>query len=978
LSSSFINNNRALRKSGDRIRKSTGYGGIGRILSVTPQGSVSKFDSKKNKHVKIIADSILDNVDGAILGEDFKKAIFVGDLAALTNLSIPGVGTTFNAAFNLYTETSLGSVPGNIGSTPGIGFTTKEFAPVLKTSSLKKGGIVQQGLSAVRGGIAAVNNSMFGTDLTVLTCKHFDFTPSTSYVSEIEVFANSIPTYEFSRCVPHLDFTFFTATKPLNNRGKPLSISLSKAAVGSEGAGRFEIGTRMMAQGAESILKKQNSQFGIEMFTMPQTFVPINSKNRSTPILDPFKPFMSIKSFDISVVPAAGLMEKKKASLKIVLHDRSRLHEIAEIIRPENFGTNEILVEYGWSHPDKSGRNEYANFLNAMKNKEKYAVYNSSFSLNSEGGVDIDLTLFAKGNLTVENTTIIDNPAMKDIGKVIGEIESKINKILSENPRTDKKRKNISATQIIDGYVDGNVNVEGSQIFLNMENGKNEILSNLTEPSHLSLMKELQKIKSQKSELKSTKVEILDAIKEQLFNDTADPFYPSETATNDIAGPLKPLPGVPKNEYISVGKLFSMFVGRPLCSSNKYAEVQLFFYGFSDDSGFHDSSIVKNPLSKYSIDQFLIRKDDFIDMLDKMIESKGTANIPIQTFITRVINNFIKHPFSTLSNVVTPGMIYRKIMKLSETSGVSPAAIAGAQISTASPAESYKDLAKKYRSPNIQIRFDALPVASALGLDSSARKSVLRVHIFDSHNGRMTPYVNAIKAGSNTMETLKLSSAKLSDALKLDPSEADRKKAANDALAEIIESDLFGIKILPGITPEFKLDIPFKKLKKIISQGYPTLTYGSDGSILTSAKFSTIQNKKFADVQLTRYGKNPNKTAAGTDPRGLPMKILPTEAQVTMMGCPLIKYAQHFFIDFGTNTSADDLYYVKTISHSFKPGSFTTSLSMMARDADGAYESLFGLLDKATKVLSREKEASIADKIATAGETALDLLNTGN
>ena len=72
---------------------------------------------------------------------------------------------------------------------------------------------------------------------------------------------------------------------------------------------------------------------------------------------------------------------------------------------------------------------------------------------------------------------------------------------------------------------------------------------------------------------------------------------------------------------------------------------------------------------------------------------------------------------------------------------------------------------------------------------------------------------------------------------------------------------------------------------------------------------------------------------------------------LTMLGCPIIKYAQHFFVDFGTGTSIDDLYFAKTVSHSFRPGSFTTSLQMSTRDADGQYESMLQLLNRAEKSL---------------------------
>jgi hypothetical protein len=87
------------------------------------------------------------------------------------------------------------------------------------------------------------------------------------------------------------------------------------------------------------------------------------------------------------------------------------------------------------------------------------------------------------------------------------------------------------------------------------------------------------------------------------------------------------------------------------------------------------------------------------------------------------------------------------------------------------------------------------------------------------------------------------------------------------------------------------------------------------------------------------------------------MQVQPADANITMLGCPIIRYAQHFFVDFGTGTSVDDLYYVKTVNHRISPGSFTTSVSLYNRNADGAFESLFALLEKSKKLLASSEEA---------------------
>jgi hypothetical protein len=94
--------------------------------------------------------------------------------------------------------------------------------------------------------------------------------------------------------------------------------------------------------------------------------------------------------------------------------------------------------------------------------------------------------------------------------------------------------------------------------------------------------------------------------------------------------------------------------------------------------------------------------------------------------------------------------------------------------------------------------------------------------------------------------------------------------------------------------------------------------------------------------------------------RGVPMQIAPTECSIEMLGCPSLAYMQQFFIDFGTGTSADNIYNVTGIEHKIEPGSFTTSAKLIFTDAYGKYTSqiqkvktaasiIYGLTDTAPK-----------------------------
>jgi len=59
-----------------------------------------------------------------------------------------------------------------------------------------------------------------------------------------------------------------------------------------------------------------------------------------------------------------------------------------------------------------------------------------------------------------------------------------------------------------------------------------------------------------------------------------------------------------------------------------------------------------------------------------------------------------------------------------------------------------------------------------------------------------------------------------------------------------------------------------------------------------------------------------------------------------MYGCPLLNFAQQFFFDFQTGTTADNIYAVVALDHRFSAGEFTTQAKLAPLDAYGKYISL--------------------------------------
>ena len=390
----------------------------------------------------------------------------------------------------------------------------------------------------------------------------------------------------------------------------------------------------------------------------------------------------------------------------------------------------------------------------------------------------------------------------------------------------------------------------------------------------------------------------------------------------------------------------------------------MFFYNFSSESGFQGKA-VDIPLSTFTIDQFLIKKEEFSQALDRMIRNLGTTEIPIETFMNYIIKTFVVYPFAplTMPNSVDNEAIQATLVKDGARSSI-------ASDAPESVREAYKAATDGFRPPKIQVMFDAIPLDSAYTQSKSSanQSTVLRVHVFDNHTGRHAALVNGLKAASDTLDTIKVANAAQSAQIRAqaagNTSQLDLVRSTQDFMTDIQNAFDGALKRIDTDNgPRFKIDMPFEKLKKVIKRGYPSLTYGADGSIITSARFSSLQSSGYKNTMMKRAGRSPEMTAKGTQPNGLPLQIQPADASITMLGCPILRYAQHFFVDFGTGTSMDDLYFVKTINHKIAPGNFTTSLTLANRDGDAAFQSMFNLLDRSVGLLE-EKSPGMAEHIA--------------
>ena len=132
---------------------------------------------------------------------------------------------------------------------------------------------------------------------------------------------------------------------------------------------------------------------------------------------------MTIKSFNVTVTPATGMLATKAADVKLTLHDRSRMNQIMPLVIPGQLGDVELQIEWGWSHPQGDPEiNPYGALINSMRCKEKYGVMNSSYSFTPEGQVEISLKLYTKGAQKATFELVSANPDGKLPGDILKEM----------------------------------------------------------------------------------------------------------------------------------------------------------------------------------------------------------------------------------------------------------------------------------------------------------------------------------------------------------------------------------------------------------------------------------------------------------------------------------------------------------------------------------------------------------------------------
>ena len=752
---------------------------------------------------------------------------------------------------------------------------------------------------------------------------------------------------------------------------------------------------------------------GMEVFTSPQTMVRGDWKHedldttslnygpganpRQIPqekkILDKFRPLMTIESFDVQVTPATGMLATKSASVKIKLHDKTRLNQVIPFIQPAKLGLCDIQIEWGWSHPEKDpDKNPYGALINAMRCKELYGVMNSSYSFTPEGQVDITLKLFSKGAQRatfelISNSKDGKHPmdllkdvimgirnAVKDLKKagytlneemgapdVFGKASS-VSGLLGMDEKGIK-----SITAFIKGMQKKKMNKESKEAWSKLGDGWSEAQST-TKAYHEQLKEGLLK-------------EIKEACGTKKVSN--DPYLVnmSETAPKGFGYKGK-LFDISPVTHVSLAKLLLQMVAKPILATGQFNEIQMVFYPMNEYAMFARSlNVGQYPINKKKIEQRLFK------------EIKKTPSITIQRFLNMIKKTFVNFPGDDIYGMASAysdkpdddGKFqilekYTKNEKSKQNFSIKKSEV----LSKAYPEPGAE---KRFKKPSIQMWVECVQHENHPGI------SILRLHFFDK---ACTSYSSYAQLWSSTSSgdigvigkyaRAKKSADKLDKKIEKAPKKEKEKleklkknrdarvvqhKAHADRQIKIFEKNGL-IKPITVMTTEEDPDnpdnpksVPVTKyqiaggpdqLRGILAANMPTLKYGTEFSGILNASLSTNSDSTMETIHMQRQG-----GASGTDDgfdAGLPMTVKPVTLSIDTFGCPYINFGQQFFVDFQTNTTIDDIYAVTGVSHNLTPGEFKSQIKLTPLNKTGQYRNLQDQFDDAVAVSDSIGETS--------------------
>lgn len=826
-------------------------------------------------------------------------------------------------------------------------------------------------------------------DVTLVCSRSPFFSPMTRGTHTAEVFLNAMPSIILQQLVPYLQVEFqLTRTAAANLQAPGLLKFLLGAppikANSTDATDLVIAGRQVGSDGNEEV-----DFAGMEMFTSPQTlFNPLpNTANgtgtsgRYADVVDPTRPFGSIKSLTVQANPAgAGFYVYKKAALQIVIHDRARLSEVSDFLRPRVYSGATVWLTYGWRAPDRPSSNPYFDYINNnMLLREAYHITNISMTFDQVGQVNLTLDLWTKGVNEMRQSKISDNvnsldyqfKQMRELGEKIAQLRQDLH--LDQQSGANKEMRpfmvldaaeqgtyppNLSSKKDIKDAIDtlwqtlrhtaGVDQDKVNQLITNLHKFADSFTTQDPVTGKMTLTDQVQ--------TRVTKT-IADMFTE--ITTGADPFtltgvkgkcpgmYGDKLATLldsfQKAPPKEPVLGLKRNVVVSFGKLFTVFALRNIISADTAHELQVFFYPLNDSCG---------PVSGLSVAQFPIDLPMFLDQYREYVIRNGGEKITLEDFLAMVVNAQFLDPRALgygMRKAYAPFDPKDPDAKKPDKQDVQGAAL-----------DAWGKEYGAFKQPAIEMLIEVShPRVSDVGqsdvlasINSSASadlntqktqqnniKQIMRIHLYDK---QVNPYKTAGKMLANVDGTTaarfyqadppkSADTSTSTDNFSQEASNITKTMGGPNTIPITVDSDIGKAMMLSSTSNQ--------RIKDAVSKTVPTIRFGSNGTTIIAANLGSKADPKVTAVNMQRSMTIRNMAAPnGSGEFGLPLRVIPAKLDMTTFGNPLAQMAQVYFIDFQTGTTLDNLYIVTGLTHTITPGKFETTWNFGFSDAYGVFE----------------------------------------
>ena len=726
----------------------------------------------------------------------------------------------------------------------------------------------------------------------------------------------------------------------------------------------------------------------MDVFTSPQTMANPDIRKADVgpdrnPVLEPISPFLSLEnlSFDISGMGSA-LFSSKVGTMQLTLHDRSRLPDISHLVAANQFGSTKVVVEFGWSHPDQSpdSDNIIGRFLNSLRDRAVYTVKSSNFSFSDGNAVKITLNLACFG---ADDTKSISCAAGSQVPLSV--FRSSIDKIVDAvvetqapvikgdaNSRSSHRevrhlmrvaqRNAIGPTNLVEWEQFRELvsvfEASSGGLFSDLGDDNFEIfrmaLAGMLFGKHYDITDETLTPKQIKEKLDEINDEDRENAAELIYgklfaltdgfvgedsNDliTANNVDPFRRATNQFTLNERAFRLASGSRSVTLGKIMMSFVGHSLAMSGLFDEVQMFFYPLNERSGGARSHTTASlPIPKALLHEIVTKKiaknpnlsvNGFFNLIErKAIRDKSLPiygiKKAIQTYeeekkrIDAEIEQLKKDASSEDS--ADPDSELNQLLDAKRRARSKQKDSISARVRKFYEADGGPPVEPDFIRPNLSMYIETLPRFA--DDDINAAGSICRIHIYDEQTS---------KRPQETLINSMLSEGAAGRAVV-------KGIGGDSAIVDAVMKPVDNASSLEGNDFSQALVNYVKKadahvLKEAVKRGYPSITYGaSTGMIKSISVSSNVSNQVSQTILIASNARRDNPHDAGDSADQFEeVTVVPATVTVEMLGNPLIQRGNQIYIDFGTGTTLDNIYTVKSVKHNITAGNFSTSVELI-------------------------------------------------